>query len=117
MTRQVVCAASDLPPGASEVVTIGKIEVAVINVEGRLYALRNTCPHRGAPLCRGKVGGTMVGSRPGEYVYDLDGLILRCPWHRYEFDLRDGRSLFDADKMRVKTYPVAFEGDSVVIDA
>ena len=95
---------------------MGKVEIAILNVEGRFYALRNTCPHRGAPLCRGKVGGTMIDSKPGEYVYDLEGLILRCPWHRYEYDLRTGRSLFDPEKMRVKTYAVHEEGGSVVIE-
>jgi len=48
----------------------------------------------------------MVPSPPGEYRFQREGEILRCPWHGWEFDLATGRSVFDPERMRVKAYPV-----------
>jgi 3-phenylpropionate/trans-cinnamate dioxygenase ferredoxin subunit len=32
--------------------------------------------------------------------------MVRCPWHGWEFDLRTGRSWFDPERTRVRSYPV-----------
>lgn len=117
MARTVVCRAEELPAGARRVVSVGGRSIGVLNVEGRYYALRDVCPHQGAPLCSGTVGGTMLPSAPYEYVFGLEGRILRCPWHGWQFDLETGRSLFDPERVRVKTYPVAVEDGLVVVDA
>jgi 3-phenylpropionate/trans-cinnamate dioxygenase ferredoxin subunit len=42
-------------------------------------------------------------------VYERGGEILRCPWHGWEFDLRDGRSVVDPERTRVRSYPVEVE--------
>jgi 3-phenylpropionate/trans-cinnamate dioxygenase ferredoxin subunit len=33
-------------------------------------------------------------------------VLLRCPWHGWEFDVRTGQSWFDPAHMRVRRYPV-----------
>jgi 3-phenylpropionate/trans-cinnamate dioxygenase ferredoxin subunit len=48
-------------------------------------------------------------SEPGEYEYDRDGELLRCPWHGWEFDVRTGQSWFDPRRVRVRSYDVAVE--------
>ncbi|HEV3001449.1 MAG TPA: Rieske (2Fe-2S) protein [Solirubrobacteraceae bacterium] len=116
MARHVVCRADELPPGGVREVEVGGRSIGVLNVDGTLYALRNVCPHQGAPLCRGTVGGTMLPSRPQEWVYGRDGQVLRCPWHGWEFDLTTGRSLIDPARVRVKAYPVAVEEGNVVVE-
>jgi nitrite reductase/ring-hydroxylating ferredoxin subunit len=112
-----VCRAHELPPGARRVVRAGGRDIAVFNVDGRLYALRDTCPHQGARLSAGAIGGTMLPSAPHEYVYGLEGRVIRCPWHKFEFDLESGRSLHDPEGMRVTTYCVRVEDGVVVLDA
>ena len=87
----------------------------MLNVDGRLFAIRNVCPHQGAPLCTGVVGGTMLPSAPHEYVYGMGGKVIRCPWHKFEFDLETGRSLHDPDRLRVATFPVTVEDGRVVV--
>ena len=72
---------------------------------GQIHAYRNACPHAGAPVCRGRVSGTSMPSKVHEYIYGLDGCILRCPWHGWEFDLRSGRHIADP-KNRLKEVPV-----------
>jgi 3-phenylpropionate/trans-cinnamate dioxygenase ferredoxin subunit len=114
----VVCSEAELPAGARRVVSVGGRSIGVFNVGGALYAVRNACPHQGARLCEGTVGGTMLPSDPCEYRYGLEGRVLRCPWHGWEFDLETGEKLFDpASNARVKTYRVAVEDGDVVIDA
>jgi nitrite reductase (NADH) small subunit len=103
----VVAPASELPPGGRKIVEADGRSIGVFNVEGKFYALRNSCPHQGAPLCLGSIGGTMVESEPGEYRWDREGEILRCPWHGWEFDLTNGRSIFNPHRMRVRSYEVS----------
>ena len=59
----------------------------------------------------------MLPSSPHEYVYGLHGQILRCPWHKFEFDLATGRSLHDPERMRVAIYDVRTEEGLVILDA
>lgn len=117
--RHVVCAVADLPPGGVRIAEVAGRSIGVFNVEGDLYALRNVCPHHGAPLCAGRVTGTMRSPAPEQYRYD-DGVpdrVLRCPWHGYEFRLEDGRSLTAPDRLRARTYEVAAEDGEVVVYA
>ena len=105
----MVCAADELPPGTRRIVTVGARSIGVFNVGGRYYALRNVCPHQGAPLCRGPLTGTTLPGPPGSYRYAREGEILRCPWHGWEFDVTNGRSVFNPHAVRVRKYPVAVE--------
>ncbi len=116
MSRYAVCRIEELPPGSRKVFVLESRSIAVLNVEGILYAVRNTCPHQGAPLCNGTVGGTFLPSNPHEYVYGLEGRVLRCPWHAWEFDLRTGQAMFAPDRVRVKVYSVTVEDGMVVVD-
>jgi 3-phenylpropionate/trans-cinnamate dioxygenase ferredoxin subunit len=104
-----VCNAAELPVGAKKIVEIGSKSVGVFNVHGKYFAIRNVCPHQFAPLCKGRVTGTTAPSKVGEYVWEKEGEIIRCPWHGWEFDITTGRSIFNPHKVRVKTYDVTVE--------
>lgn len=114
MARHVIGTVDEIPPGLRKLVTIKGRSIGVFNVGGAYHAVRNLCPHQGAPLCLGLVGGTALQSQPGAYVWGRDGEILRCPWHGWEFDLLTGRALFDPH-VRVKTYAVEVQGDQLVL--
>lgn len=109
MAKHVVCRASEIPVGERKIVEIAGRSIGVFNVKGKFYALRNSCPHELAPLCRGLVTGTTLPSQPGEYIWARDGEIIRCPWHGWEFDITNGQSIFNPHKMRVKSYKVTVE--------
>ena len=65
----------DVPPGESRAVKISEgRSVALFNVDGRIHATDNQCPHMGFPLTRGVV---------------KDG-VLTCDWHGRSFDLEGG---------------------------
>jgi nitrite reductase (NADH) small subunit len=107
--RHRVCRASELQPGEHRIVEIDGKSIGVYNLGGRYFALLNRCPHKGAPLCRGRTTGLISGPAPGEFAFERDGEILRCPWHGWEFDIPSGKSVFNPHKVRAKTYPVAIE--------
>jgi nitrite reductase (NADH) small subunit len=106
VSRHVIGKADELSPGERVIVEVDRRSIGVFNANGRFYALRNRCPHQGAPLAEGPVSGTCLPSSPGEFVYAREGEILRCPWHGWEFDLTDGRSIHNPHRCRVKTYEV-----------
>lgn len=107
--RHEICKVTDLPVGSNKIMTLEGRSVGVFNVNGEFYALKNSCPHQGAPLCVGTVTGMTLPSAPGEYLYGKEGEVVRCPWHGWEFDLLTGKSIFDPHKCLVKTYEVAVE--------
>jgi nitrite reductase (NADH) small subunit len=112
-----------------EITTLEQLEregVVVARVDGREIgvlldragggprAIRNRCPHMGAPLCLGTIRERESGT-PGRY--ELEGRrVLHCPWHGWEFDLDSGRCP-DDPKMRAAVYPVRVEDGRVLVQA
>ena len=109
--RHVVGLASEVPPGQRKIVEVEGRSIGVFNVHGTFYALRNQCPHQGAPLCRGSIKGLTLPSAPGEYIWAREGEILRCPWHGWEFDITTGKTICEPERTRVRTYEVTVERD------
>ena len=91
-----------------------EIGVVLDRETGRVHALRNRCPHHGAPLCRGRVRTRLEGA-PGTYEL-ADRRVLHCPWHGWQFDLESGRSPDDAG-MRVAVYDARIESGRVLVHA
>lgn len=113
-TRQTRLPLADAPPeGAVRMLEIGNHRIGLYRVSGRLYALANRCPHRGAPLCSGMVATPLDANERGVSL-GANGSVVRCPWHKWEFDIASGRSLVD-DRLRVRRYAVRLEGGHVVV--
>ena len=91
--------AKALSPGSVQEVENGDATYAVCNVDGKLFAVDGLCPHAGGPLGQGNLNGSM----------------LVCPWHGWEFNCQTGVNDFDED-LQLKTYPVVVQGDDVLID-
>ena len=72
-----VATTSEIPPGEGIVVEHGELSIAVFNVEGSYLAIDNTCCHRGGPLGEG----------------DLEGSVVTCPWHGWQYDVVSGECL------------------------
>lgn len=75
------------------------------NRAGEVYALRDICPHRAAPLSAGRLLKDDGGAE-----------VVECPYHGWTFRTRDGVCAkvpsmvsgqdFDAERIRVRSYPV-----------
>ena len=89
---------SELPPGSGRTVDVNGIAVALFNVAGTIYAIDNTCRHRGGPLGEGL----------------LEGKVVTCPWHMWEYDVSSGEFTANRD-IKVATYPVQVEGDEIKV--
>lgn len=88
----------DLPPGTGiEVIAEGRV-LAVFNVDGQVFAMDGVCPHAGGPLGAGEV----------------NGCVVTCPWHGWQFDVTDGRHTLNPS-LTHSTYPVRIEGDVVQV--
>jgi glycine betaine catabolism B len=65
----------DIHPSQTKAVQVGSDTVCVVNIDGKFYAIDNTCTHMGGPLAEGQ----------------LEGYEIRCPWHGSKFDVRTGQ--------------------------
>jgi nitrite reductase (NADH) small subunit len=106
--------ASDWDPGERRIVPYEKGEIGVFNVNGKFVAVRNYCPHHGAPVCLGALGGSFLPSRPQELEYGNDGEVLSCPWHHFLFDLPSGECLTNP-RLRLKRFEVSVDDDRVIV--
>ena len=68
---------SEIPAGSIKEVQVGGQAMALANVGGTFYAINNTCLHRGGPLGEGQ----------------LDGKVVTCPWHGWQFDVTTGKTV------------------------
>jgi nitrite reductase/ring-hydroxylating ferredoxin subunit len=115
--RHIVAEAGEIQPGGRKIVDVEGRSIGVFNVAGDYLAVRNRCPHQGGPLCLGTLVGAVDSPEPGVYRHSRPGEMIRCPWHAWEFDLRDGRSWFDPRKKRVASYEVAVVGGAELAEA
>ncbi len=61
-------------PGSCKTVEVSGSRIALFNVAGKFYAMDDTCAHLGGPLGEGT----------------LDGVIVTCPWHGWQYDVSSG---------------------------
>ncbi len=90
---------SDVPAGAIKEVSINGQSVALANIAGTLHAISNTCLHRGGPLGQGV----------------LEGKIVTCPWHGWQYDVTTGKVSQNAT-VGVSCYPVEVRGQEIFVD-
>ena len=93
-----VASLNDLTPGAAMKVEVSGKDVALFNVEGTVYALDNTCLHRGGPLGEGM----------------LEGDVVTCPWHMWEYNVRTGEKV-GVPSIKVARYDVQVEGNDIKV--
>jgi nitrite reductase/ring-hydroxylating ferredoxin subunit len=97
---------ADLPIGGRRIVKLETYSIGVFRIESGYYGIVNYCPHEGAELCKGRLTGTnMPTDKISNYEWGCEGRILRCPWHKWEFDLITGQHVADPS-FRARTYRV-----------
>jgi nitrite reductase (NADH) small subunit len=90
---------SDIPAGAIKQVQVGGQLIALANVGGTLYAIHNTCLHRGGPLGEGQ----------------LEGKVVTCPWHGWQYDVTTGKTVQNPNA-GVASFATEIRGDEVFVD-
>ena len=104
--KQVPAGPADLPIGGRRIVPVGSYSIGVFRIESGYYGIVNYCPHEGAELCKGRLTGTNLPTdKVSNYEWGCEGRILRCPWHKWEFDLITGQHVADPS-FRARTYRI-----------
>jgi nitrite reductase/ring-hydroxylating ferredoxin subunit len=88
-----------LAPGTCGEFVVGQRIVALFHVEGQFYALDGICPHQGGPLGKGA----------------LNGPVVTCPWHGFQFDVRTGQHLTSRTLVQ-PSFPTKVEAGAVWVD-
>jgi len=95
---------SEIPAGERKLVKVNGVDVAVFHVEGRFFALNNSCPHRQGPLIRGALENWGEGPV----------CAVRCPMHGWKFDLATGDS--HGRPAHATVYPLTQRDDELYIE-
>jgi nitrite reductase (NADH) small subunit len=98
VNRIRVASVTEVPPGTGKEVVAGGRMVALFNVAGTFHAIDGVCPHQGGPLGQGT----------------LEGNVLTCPWHGWQFDVTTGRHLLNTQVCQPRL-EVGVEGDDVFV--
>jgi 3-phenylpropionate/trans-cinnamate dioxygenase ferredoxin subunit len=97
----------DFVIGELKLVEVNKREIGVVRLQnGELRAVMNRCPHKGAPICRGIIGGAWGSTGPGEITLDKSRDVLVCPWHGFAFDLSTGKEVYWKRASRLRMYAI-----------
>ena len=99
-----VATTDELQPGERLFVEVKGTELAVLNVDGEVYAIQNFCPHMEGPVGRGPTGEDANGHP-----------TIRCPFHDWQFDLVTGET-YTGNRKRLVTYDVEIVDGEVVVD-
>jgi nitrite reductase (NADH) small subunit len=97
--RRRVATLADLPEHVGWLIEVDGREIALFREGGRVHALDNVCPHRGAALSFGEV---------------RNGVVF-CPLHAWPFEIASGRCT-DLEGVTVDTFPVVVEGGEVFLE-
>jgi 3-phenylpropionate/trans-cinnamate dioxygenase ferredoxin subunit len=100
--------------GERRLVELGNRTIGVFRLDGDFFALADRCPHRGAPLCSSGQVVNAVEGVGGAARVTREAALVRCPWHKWDFDIASGRCEVDA-RLRVRRYAVRVEGEELVV--
>jgi toluene monooxygenase system ferredoxin subunit len=99
MTFRRVASLDDLWSGEMMGLEVNRERILLINVDNRVYAYADACPHQKSRLSEGT----------------LTDKILRCPRHHWEFDVCTGHGI-NPQNACLKVFPVTLESRDILLD-
>jgi|SRR5260370_41521850 3-phenylpropionate/trans-cinnamate dioxygenase ferredoxin subunit len=84
----------DIAPGAGKAFEVEGCSIAVFNVDGKLYAIDDSCPHQGSSLAAGR----------------LEGYVVTCRSHGMRVNVTAGEQQPGAG-MNVRSFPLESRPD------
>ena len=95
-----VATTSELAPGQSKRVEAQGKRIALFNLGGSVYAIDDTCTHRGGPLSEGQV----------------EGSVVTCPWHGAKFNIATGVVLGPPARAGVASFRTRVSGSDIEVE-
>ncbi len=99
MARVQVLDLAALPSGKTALVAVGGQDVALFRRGDEIFAIGNQCPHQGGNLGDGFI----------------EGDIVTCPLHGWEFDLRSGACMTVPGESEPR-YAVRVEAGAILLE-
>ena len=93
-----VAQTSEIPVGQGKCVEVEGRRLAIFNVDGSYYAIDDVCQHQGGPLGEG----------------ELNGKLVTCPWHGWEYDVTNGINTFDTE-LKQEQFQVKVDGNDILV--
>ena len=94
-----VASSNEIEPGRGKTVEVNGKTIAILNDNGKFYAIDDTCAHAGGSLGDGNCGSG----------------IVTCPLHGWEYGLENGKNTFDSD-VQLNVYDLKVEGEDIYVD-
>ncbi|MBL8082730.1 MAG: non-heme iron oxygenase ferredoxin subunit [Candidatus Obscuribacter sp.] len=89
----------EVEPGKVKVFNLGQEAIALCNVDGKIYAVKDVCTHDDGPLGEG----------------ELSGCQIECPRHGARFDVTTGKAMSLPAVLPVPTYKVEVQGSDIFV--
>ena len=99
MGYQKIAEVDDLWSGEMRGVEANGEHILLLNVDDRIYAYADACPHQNSRLSEGT----------------LTGKVIRCARHHWEFDVSTGSGV-NPQNSCLKAYPIRLDGQYVLVD-
>ncbi len=99
MAFQKVAKIEDVWSGEALALEMNGERVLLVNVENRIYAYADICPHQGSRLSEGT----------------LTDKVLRCERHHWEFDVCSGSGVNPRNAC-LKPFPIRVDGEDILVD-
>ena len=89
----------EIPLNGSTLIMVNNQPIALFNLDGRIIAWDNRCPHRGASLADSHISKN----------------IIQCKFHLWEFDTTLECSVAN-HAIKIKSYPIKLKDGYVYLD-
>ena len=89
----------EVEPGKVKVFNLGQEAIALCNVDGKIYAVKDVCTDDDGPLGEG----------------ELNGCQIECPRHGARFDVTTGKAMSLPAVLPVPTYKVDVQGSDIFV--
>ncbi len=99
MGKILVAEEKEITAGAGKMVSVNGNNIGLFRIGKSIYAMHGICPHRDGPVGEG----------------ELEGNIVTCPWHGWQFDVTTGQNKM-MESIKLPTYKVIVENGKVYLD-
>jgi toluene monooxygenase system ferredoxin subunit len=99
MDFQKVAKIGDLWSGEMMGLEVNGERILLVNVDNRIYAYADACPHQKSRLSE----GTLMDN------------ILRCARHHWEFDVCSGSGV-NPQNFCLRVFPIRLNGEDILVD-
>ena len=99
MAKHIVGKTSDIDEGTGKTFTIEGQTIAVFNKSGEIFAIEDTCKHKGGSLGEG----------------ELDGDTITCPLHGWQYNITNGECLMNP-QIKMKNFSVKVENGEISVE-